>query len=147
MGVLLLDDFTVIKVMVSAIVVGMVGIFTMHRLGWVKLHPKPLRPAANIVGGLIFGVGFGLLGYCPGTNAAAIGQGNLDALAGLGGLLLGSYLYAETSGVLSRTTAASGDRGKLTLPDLLRLPALPVAAGAAALLALALAALEVWGGR
>ncbi len=145
MGVLLLEDFTVFKVMLSAIVVGMIGVFTMHRLGMVKLHPKPLRLGGNIAGGLIFGVGFGLLGYCPGTNAAAIGQGNFDALAGLAGLLLGSHLFAETSGVLSRTLLSWGDRGKLLLPDVLRLPALPIAAGAATLLALALAALELWG--
>ena len=75
-GVLLLEDFTVVRVMISAIVVGMIGVFVMHRLGWVELHLKPTRYGANILGGLIFGVGFGLIGYCPGTGAAAVGQGN-----------------------------------------------------------------------
>jgi uncharacterized protein len=118
-GVLLLEDFTVVKVMMTAIVVGSVGIFALYALGLVKLHVKPTRYAANILGGLLFGVGFGLIGYCPGTGAAALGQGNLDAIAGVLGLMVGSYLYAEASGVLGRTVMTWGDRGKLMLPDLM----------------------------
>ena len=64
-GALRLTDFTVFKVMLSAIAVGMVGIFAMHALGLVKLHVKPTRYAANIVGGLIFGVGFALARLLP----------------------------------------------------------------------------------
>ena len=120
MGVLLLEDFTVIKVMLSAIVAGMVGIFAMYSLGLVKLHIKPTRYAANVIGGLLFGVGFALLGYCPGTGAAAVGQGNFDAIAGVLGLMAGSYLYAEMSGLLGRTVMTWGDRGKLMLPELVR---------------------------
>ena len=112
-GVLLLEDFTVIKVMLSAIVVGMVGVFALYSLGLVKLHVKPTRYGANILGGLMFGVGFALLSYCPGTGAAALGQGNFDALAGVLGLMVGSYLYAESSGLLGRTVLKWGDRGKL----------------------------------
>jgi hypothetical protein len=119
-GVLLLEDFTVIKVMLSAIVVGMIGVFGLHASGLVKLHVKPTRYAANILGGLMFGVGFALLSYCPGTGAAALGQGNLDAVAGILGLMAGSYLYAEASGLLGQTVETWGDRGKLTLPELLR---------------------------
>lgn len=120
MGVLLLEDFTVIKVMLSAVVVGMVGIFSLYALGLVKLHIKPTRYAANVIGGLVFGVGFALLGYCPGTGAAAVGQGNFDAVAGVLGLMAGSYLYAEMSGLLGKTVMKWGDRGKLMLPELVR---------------------------
>ena len=119
-GVLLLEDFTVIKVMLSAIVVGMIGVFGLYALGLVKLHVKPTRYAANVLGGLMFGVGFALLSYCPGTGAAALGQGNFDALAGVLGLMVGSYLYAESSGLLGRTVLKWGDRGKLMLPELVR---------------------------
>ena len=59
----MLEDFTVVKVMLTAIIVGCVGVFSLHALGLVKLHVKPTRYAANILGGLIFGVGFGLIGY------------------------------------------------------------------------------------
>lgn len=119
-GALLLEDFTVVKVMLSAIIVGCVGIFCLHSFNLVKLHIKPTRYAANVIGGLLFGVGFGLLGYCPGTGAAALGQGNWDVLSGIVGLLLGSYLFAEVSGLISQTINTWGERGKLTLPDLIR---------------------------
>jgi len=120
-GVLLLEDFTVIKVMLTAIIVGCIGIFSLYAMGLVKLHVKPTRYAANILGGLAFGVGFGLLGYCPGTGAAALGQGNWDAIAGVVGLMTGSYLFAEASGWLGKTLMKIGDRGKLMLPEVVGL--------------------------
>ena len=121
-GVLLLEDFTVIKIMLTAIVVGTVGIFTMRSMGLVKLHIKPTRYAANIIGGLLFGVGFALLGYCPGTGAAALGQGNYDAIVGVIGLMAGSYLFAEMSEKLGKSVMKWGDRGKLMLHEVVAIP-------------------------
>jgi uncharacterized membrane protein YedE/YeeE len=118
MGQFLLTDFTVMKIMLSAIAVGMAGIFLLRSMGLVKLHLKPTRYASNIAGGLLFGVGLALLGYCPGTGAAALGQGNFDAIAGIAGLMAGSYIYAETSGFLNRTIHMIGDRGEIMWPDL-----------------------------
>ena len=117
-GSLLLEDFTVMKVMLTAIIVGGIGVFSFHALGLVKLDIKPTRYAANIIGGLVFGIGFGLLGYCPGTGAAALGQGNWDVLAGIVGLLLGSYLFAELSSALGKTINKWGERGELFLNEL-----------------------------
>ncbi|MDO9465874.1 MAG: YeeE/YedE thiosulfate transporter family protein [Thiobacillus sp.] len=119
MGQFFLTDFTVIKIMLTAVTVGMLGIFSLRALGLVELHVKPTRYAANIAGGLLFGVGLGLLGYCPGTGVAALGQGNYDAIAGILGLMAGSYLYAETSGYLGSTIQKIGNRGRIMLPDLL----------------------------
>lgn len=119
MGQFLLTDFTVIKVMLTAIIVGMLGIFSLRALGLVELHVKPTHYAANIAGGLLFGVGLGLLGYCPGTGVAALGQGNYDAIAGILGLMAGSYFYAETSRYLGSTIQKIGNRGGIMLPDLL----------------------------
>ena len=122
LGVLLLEDFTVVKVMLTAIIVGSVGIFSMHAMGLVKLHIKPTRYAANILGGLVFGIGFAMIGYCPGTGAAALGQGNWDAIAGVAGLMMGSYLFAEASGKLEKSFMKIGDRGKLMLPEVFGVP-------------------------
>jgi hypothetical protein len=119
MGQFFLTDFTVIKVMLTAITVGMLGIFSLRALGRVELHVKPTRYAANIAGGLLFGVGLGLLGYCPGTGVAALGQGNYDASAGILGLMAGSYFYAETSSYLGSTIQKIGNRGGIMLPDVL----------------------------
>jgi uncharacterized membrane protein YedE/YeeE len=81
MGMPLLTDFTVMKVILSAVVMGMIGIYTMHAAGLVKLHIKPTRYGANTLGGLLFGVGFALAAYCPGTSTAALGQGNCRWIA------------------------------------------------------------------
>lgn len=143
MGVLLLEDFTVIKVMLSAIVAGMIGVFALYALGLVELHLKPTRYAANLLGGLLFGVGFALLGYCPGTGAAALGQGNYDAIAGVLGLMAGSYLYAEMSGLLGKTVLTWGDRGKLMLPELVRVSLSTFVVAFASFLVLVLVGMEL----
>jgi len=128
-GMLLLRDFTVMKVMLSAILVGMVGIYALRHWGLVKLQVKPTRYAANIIGGLIFGVGFALAAYCPGTGAAALGQGNMDAIAVMVGMIAGSYLFAEASGWVARKLNPIGERGELTWPQLLHLSNPPVIIG------------------
>jgi uncharacterized membrane protein YedE/YeeE len=121
-GQLLLQDFTVVKVMLTAIVVGMVGIFALHHFAKVNLHLKPTRIGPNIIGGLIFGAGFALIGYCPGTVAAALGQGNFDGLFAMAGLMLGSYVYALASRRLAGSVETWGDMGKMMLSDLGRVP-------------------------
>ena len=118
-GQLLFQDWTVVKIMLTAIVVGMVGIFPLHHFAKVNLHNKPTKLGSNIVGGLMFGAGFGLIGYCPGTAAAAVGQGSWDALFGMAGLVAGSWLYAEMSGTLKNTIEKWGNLGKLTFYDVL----------------------------
>jgi uncharacterized membrane protein YedE/YeeE len=127
-GALLLQDYTVIEVMLSAIIVGMAGVFTLNRFGLVQLKLKPTKYGANIIGGLIFGAGFALAAYCPGTGAAALGQGNFDALAVIAGLVAGSYLYALNSAWLGRTVGKWGNRGELTLAGLVHQPNWLVAA-------------------
>ena len=72
LGQLLLTDFTVIKVMLTAVVVGMIGMYAMKSRGLVKLHPKPGSIGSTVIGGIIFGMGFAILGYCPGTVAGAV---------------------------------------------------------------------------
>ena len=120
-GQLLLNDFTVVKIMLSAVVTGMIGIHLMKSLGWVQLNPKPGSWGKNAIGGLIFGLGFALLGYCPGTIAGAIGNGYLDALVGgLAGILLGSGLFAAAYPGLRDGILKKGDFGNLTLPRLFK---------------------------
>jgi len=138
----LLQDFTVAKIMLTAIVVGMIGVFTMHHFGKVNLHLKPTRIGANVIGGLLFGAGFALLGYCPGTAAAALGQGSWDALFGMAGLVAGSWIFAELSGWSKRTVETWGDYGKIMLPDLVRLPRIALVIGLAVTLIIVLLILE-----
>ena len=143
-GVLLLENFVVVKVMLTAIVVGMLGVYLLRRLDLVELQLSDTDYGANIVGGLVFGVGFALLAYCPGTNAAAVGQGNLDALVGIGGMMFGSYLFALSSRFSSGTVSRWGRRGKLTWPELLHVPTGLFVAIAAPLLVGVLVLLELF---
>ena len=118
---LLLTDFTVLKVMLSAVVTGMIGLYIMQGLGWIKLRPKAGSWGKNAIGGLIFGAGFALLGYCPGTIAGAIGNGYLDAVtAGLVGIVLGSGLLATVYPRLKEGVLKRGYFGNLTLPQVLK---------------------------
>lgn len=142
-GQLLLADFTVLKIMMSAVVVGALGIHFMHRAGLVQLHIKPTRYASNAIGGLVFGVGFALSAYCPGTGAAALGQGNFDAISMMVGMFAGSYIFAEASGWIARHIDPIGDRGKITLPDVLRLNRTLVVLGTVTLICGFLVAIEM----
>ena len=122
MGQLLLTDFTVVKIMLTAMATGMVGIYVMRSLGLARLNPKPGSVGSSVVGGLIFGIGFALLGYCPGTVAGAVGTGALDALAGgIVGMLIGAGPFADLypsvkAGILSR-----GPFPAVTVPEFLHL--------------------------
>ncbi len=141
-GQLLLQDWTVVKVMLTAIIVGMIGVFTLHHFAKVNLHIKPTRIGSNIIGGLLFGAGFALMGYCPGTAAAALGQGSWDALFGMTGLVAGSWVFAELSAWTKRTVEKWGDLGKVLLPDLLHLPRGVVVVGLAVFLTAIIVILE-----
>lgn len=120
-GQLLFTDFTVVKIMLSAVITGMVGVHLLRSLGLAQLHPKPGSWGSSAIGGLIFGVGFGTLGYCPGTVAGAVGQGSLDALfGGVVGILIGAGLFAVFYPRLSQGILRKGDFGELTLPQLFK---------------------------
>jgi len=143
LGQLLLTDFTMVKVMLSAVVTGMIGVYALRGLGLARLHPKSGSVGATVVGGLLFGVGFAVLGYCPGTISGAIGQGSLDALiGGTVGILLGSWLFATFSPKLQKPMLSKGEFGPLTLPELLKVNAWAVVVPAAVILTAVLFALE-----
>ena len=118
-GALRLMDMTIFKFMLTAIFVGSVGIYLLKDLGLVKLSIKSTVLGATIIGGLIFGLGWGLLGYCPGTSMGAIGEGRWDGLWGLLGMLAGAAVYAESYPLMKRTVLTWGDLGKITLPGIL----------------------------
>ena len=143
LGQLLLEDFTVIKIMASAVITGMLGIHLMQHLGWIQLKPKSGSWGKNVIGGLIFGLGFALLGYCPGTIAGAIGSGALDALAGgLAGIIIGSGLFAIVYPKLKVGILQKGHFGDRTLPQLFKVNEWAVILPLSALLILALVLIE-----
>jgi uncharacterized membrane protein YedE/YeeE len=119
LGALRLMDMTIVRFMLSTILVAMVGTYLLKDLGLVKLSIKPTILGGVILGGLIFGMGWGFLGYCPGTSAGALGEGRWDAIWGILGMLGGAALYAEAYPAMKKTVLTWGDLGKITFPQIL----------------------------
>jgi hypothetical protein len=119
LGALRLMDMTIVKFMLSSILIGMVGVYLLKDLGLAELSLKPTILGGVIIGGLTFGIGWGFLGYCPGTSLGALGEGRWDTLWGIIGMLIGAALYAEAYSVMKGTVLAWGDYGKITLPQVL----------------------------
>jgi uncharacterized membrane protein YedE/YeeE len=118
-GALRLKDMTIVKFMLSSVIVGMVGIYLLHDLELVKLSIKATVMGPVIIGALVFGLGWGLLGYCPGTSMGALGEGRWDSLWGILGMIVGAGLFAEAYPGLKKTVYTWGDLGKITVPQVL----------------------------
>jgi hypothetical protein len=122
-GAMLLKDMTIMKFMMSAILVGMVGVHLAVALGLAQLGPKATQIAANGVGGILFGLGWAVMGFCPGTSVGAVAEGRWHALFAIAGMLVGAALYAEAYPYLEKNLLAMGGFGKLTLPGVLGMSA------------------------
>jgi uncharacterized protein len=119
LGALLLQDMTIVKFMFTTILVAMVGVYLLKDLGLVKLAIKPTILGANIIGGLVFGAGWALIGYCPGTSLGALGEGRWDAVWGILGMLTGAALFAELYPLMKNSILNWGIYGKITIPGVL----------------------------
>jgi uncharacterized protein len=119
LGALLLEDMTIVKFMFTTILVAMVGVYLLKDLGLVKLAIKPTILGANVIGGLLFGAGWALFGYCPGTSLGALGEGRWDAIWGILGMLGGAALYAEAYPAMKNSVLKWGVYGRITIPEAL----------------------------
>ena len=118
-----LRDMTVLKVMFTAIVTAMLGLVLLRAVGLVDMEAIYVNPTflgPQVVGGLIFGAGFAVGGYCPGTSVVAAATGKLDAVAFLGGISAGILGFAGAYSKIERF-ATSGGGKRLFLMDFLHL--------------------------
>jgi uncharacterized membrane protein YedE/YeeE len=92
-GIAILENFTVAKAIAIAIGVGAILINIEIAMGFASYHVKPFLLGGIIIGGLIFGIGMAILGYCPGTLAISMGEGSVDAFIGIIGGLTGGVFY------------------------------------------------------
>lgn len=120
-GVFYLRDFTVPKVMFTAIVVAGTGLYLLSDLGLLDMERVWIIPTyfwPQIVGGALFGIGFVMSGYCPGTSVAGLATGRLDALVVILGIGAGTLLFALLFPVLEGFYLSSS-MGAATLPKLM----------------------------
>ncbi|MBN2705895.1 MAG: YeeE/YedE family protein, partial [Deltaproteobacteria bacterium] len=118
-GALRFRDMTIFKFMLSTIIVSAVGIHLLYDLGMIKMSLKGTSIGAQVVGGSLFGIGWALLGYCPGTAVGAVGEGRLDGIWGIFGMLVGGFVYALVYPFMKTHVIPLGNFGKLTLPQML----------------------------
>ncbi|MBK7835221.1 MAG: YeeE/YedE family protein [Gemmatimonadetes bacterium] len=123
-----LSDMTVFKVMFTAILVAMTGVYTLAGLGVVDLAGIWINPTfiwAQLVGGFLLGLGFILSGLCPGTSLVSAASGRLDAVVTVVGIFFGTWLFGATVDWFPGLAALykAGSLGVSTLPDLLGIPA------------------------
>jgi hypothetical protein len=113
-AVFYLYDMAVVKVMFTAIVTTLAGLFFLSSAGalnMAELYVEPTNYPAAVIGGLIFG------GYCPGTSVTACATGRIDGLVFLAGIFIASYAYAEWLNGFDAWLAQSA-RAEVTLPSL-----------------------------
>jgi len=103
-GIFYFRDMTVLRVMFTAMITAMLGLSYVVAFGWIdpeQIYALPTVYGAQLLGGLLFGVGFALSGWCPGTGAVGLASGKLDALVFLLGAMLGAIGYNETFAIIA----------------------------------------------
>lgn len=123
-----LRDLTIIKLILTAIGVGLLGVHLLDAFGWAHMKVKDLYLPGVAVAGLIFGAGFAVSGYCPGTALAAAGEGKPDAWVTVLGGLLGALVFAFMFPDLETVLFSLGQYGPVTIHGSLGLPGIVLAA-------------------
>ena len=139
-GQMQLRNFLMLKIFLAAVVVGLVALAVLNGAFGVKMHLKPLLFKADIIGGLLLGVGIAVAGACPGTTLAQIGAGYRDALFTLAGGIAGAIAYGYLDKPITAMFAEPGN--KVSFDGLLGAPFWLVALALAVVLAGGLVALE-----
>lgn len=137
-------DWRVLKVMFTAIVTAMVGLYTFHGLGLVALDQIAFKSTfiwGQIVGGLILGIGFVTAGYCPGTSVVGAVSGKLDALFVMPGIIIGIGIFEEFFG-LWKGLFTAGYMGEISITQWSGIPIAWVGMGVVLMAMGAFAAVE-----
>jgi hypothetical protein len=117
-------DMTVLKVMFTAIVTAMLGVYFLSVLGFVDLSLVYLTPTnllPQVVGGLLLGFGFVIGGYCPGTSCVSAATGRTDGWVYLGGIFVGILVFGEIFPLIEEFYNST-PMGQMTLAQLTGIP-------------------------
>lgn len=116
-GAMLLKDMTILKFMLSSILIGMVGLLFLSDFEIIKFSHKPMNVGAVVIGGSLFGIGWSIMGFCPGTSIGALGEGRWHAIFAIIGMIIGAALFAELFPFFESTVNAWKDFGKIGIPE------------------------------
>lgn len=117
-------NMRVFKVMFTAIVTAMLGVFYLSVIGYVDLsliYISDTYLLPQIVGGLLLGFGFVIGGYCPGTSVVSASTGRFDGMVYIAGVFFGVFVFGEMFPIFEEFFYST-NMGKVTLPGLLNLP-------------------------
>ncbi|AFG38717.1 DUF6691 family protein [Spirochaeta africana] len=120
-GAMRLQDMTIVKYMLTTIIVGAIGIHFLSDIGLIEFSPRGLSLGLQIVGGLLFGIGWAIIGYCPGTSIGSFSEGRFHTIYPIAGMLLGGLIYAFIYPAVQSFIAPIGSFGSVSLPQLLNL--------------------------
>lgn len=143
LNALRLKDLSIPKFMLLTVAITTVGVFSLRSLGLVSLDLIVYNPVANILGGLIFGVGFAFAGYCPGTSIGAMGEGKQDAVFTVLGGLVGVFTYTLLQQYLGFSLTMY-DEGKISLANLIPLDSFSLAIVYSILLVMVIFLVDRW---
>lgn len=116
-GAMLLKDMTIFKFMLSAILVGMVGIQLLASAEIISLSHKATNLGGVLVGGALFGCGWAVMGFCPGTAIGALGEGRWHAAFAVAGMVAGAAVYAELYPLFKSTILAWKNFGRIGVAE------------------------------
>ena len=114
----LMLDADIPRFMLLTVALSAVGLFGLQAVGVGRIQPLPTSIVATGLAAIIFGIGWGLSGYCPGTIWAAAGEGRMDAVFALLGGLAGTALFAQLHETLIPLLYDPTNVGQITLTDL-----------------------------
>ncbi len=117
-GAFLLKDLTIPKALLMAMGAGAILIYTAEHFGFIHLHIKPFYPVGIALGGLVFGAGMVIVGYCPGSMPEAVGEGRIDAFFGIIAGIVGGIIFTMIFPIYESSFLHGTVVGKPTLSDL-----------------------------
>jgi len=132
LGTLRLKDMWIIKLMGTAIGVGTLGVYLLDLGGLANMSIKPAYVWGVALGGIIFGIGWAISGFCPGTCVVGASEGKKDAISTLLGGLVGALLFSMVYPYIEKGLIQNANFGSITLESVLGVSGIYLAMGLSA---------------
>jgi uncharacterized membrane protein YedE/YeeE len=117
-GAMRLKDMTIVKFMLTTIVVGAIGLHLLSDLDVITFAPRGLSIGMQLVGGAMFGIGWAIIGYCPGTSVCALSEGRWHVVWPILGMIIGGLLFVFIYPFVQLYLRPIGNFGSISIPQL-----------------------------